>query len=131
VVNRRVVTILVGTVGSVLAALGILTHFIDFLIILGVVIPPIAGIMVTEYYLVRTWRAELERSRDGLPATEPTLIIGTLVVWLIAALVGRFVAWGIPSLNSLVVAVLLYLAFSKVGLLKPLSIQPSRFGAAS
>ena len=131
VVNRRVVTILVGTVGSVLAALGILTHFIDFLIILGVVIPPIAGIMATEYYLVRTWRAELERSRDGVPANEPTLIIGTLVVWMIAALVGHFVTWGIPSLNSLAVAVLLYLAFSKVGLLKPLSIQPSRFGAAS
>jgi cytosine permease len=54
-----------------------------------------------------------------------------LVVWLIAALVGHFVTWGIPSLNSLVVAVVLYLAFSKVGLLKPLSVQPTRFGATA
>lgn len=131
VVNRRVVTICVGTVGSVLAALGILGHFIDFLTVLGVVIPPVAGIMVTEYFVVRTWRAELDASKDGLPAREPTLIVGTLVVWLVAALVGHFVTWGIPSLNSLVVAVALYLVFSKVGLLKPLSIQPSRFGVAA
>lgn len=129
VVNRRIVTIVVGVAGSVLAALGILDHFIDFLTVLGVVIPPIAGIMVTEYFLVRTWRAELDRSADGLPATEPTLVIGTLVVWLVAAAVGYYVTWGISSLNSLVVAMVGYFVFAKVGLLKPLSIQPSRFGA--
>jgi cytosine permease len=78
---------------------------------------------------VRTWRTELERAGQNLPAQEPTLIIGTLVVWLIAALVGHFVTWGIPSLNSLAVAVLLYLVFSKIGLLKPFSVQTTRFGA--
>jgi cytosine permease len=129
VVNRRVVTIVVGVAGSVLAALGILDHFIDFLTVLGVVIPPIAGIMATEYFLVRTWRAELERSADGLPAEEPTLIVGTLVVWLLAAAVGYYVTWGISSLNSLVVAMVGYYLFAKAGLLKPLSVQPSRFGA--
>ncbi|CDO08898.1 cytosine permease [Mycolicibacterium cosmeticum] len=131
VVNRRIVTIIVGIAGSVLAALGILDHFIDFLTVLGVVIPPIAGIMATEYFLVRTWRAELDRSAAGLPAQEPTLIIGTLVVWLLAAAVGYYVTWGISSLNSLVVAMVGYFLFAKVGLLKPLSIQPSRFGAAA
>jgi cytosine permease len=131
VVNRRVVTIVVGVLGSVLAALGILDHFIDFLTVLGVVIPPVAGIMATEYFLVRTWRAELERSGSDLPATEPTLIIGTLVAWVVASLAGHYVTWGIASLNSLVVAIVLYLIFAKVGLLKPLSVLPTRFGATA
>lgn len=131
VVNRRLVTIVVGVLGSVLAALGILDHFIDFLTILGVVIPPVAGIMATEYFLVRTWRAELERSGSDLPATEPTLIIGTLVAWVVASLAGHYVTWGIASLNSLVVAIVLYLIFAKAGLLKPLSVLPTRFGATA
>lgn len=131
VVNRRAVTVIVGILGSILAALGILDHFIDFLTLLGVVIPPVAGIMVTEYFLVRTWRAELSRSAPNLPANEPTLIVGTLVVWAIATLVGYYVTWGISSLNSLVVAIALYMTFAKIGLLKPLSIQPARFGVNS
>lgn len=131
VVNRRLVTIVVGVAGSVLAALGILDHFIDFLTVLGVVIPPIAGIMAAEYFIVRTWRGELDRSTGGLPATEPTLVIGTLVVWVLAAAVGYYVTWGISSLNSLVVATVGYLLFAKTGLLKPLSIQPTRLEAAA
>jgi cytosine permease len=131
VVNRRLVTIVVGIAGSVLAALGILDHFISFLTVLGVVIPPIAGIMAAEYFIVRTWRAELERSAGGLPATEPTLIIGTLVVWVLAAAVGYFFTWGISSLNSLVVATVGYLLFAKLGLLKPLSVRETRLEAAA
>ena len=60
------------------------THFTDFLVLLGVVFPPIAGIMVAEYFVVRTHRAELEASRavDRLPATAPTWVPATLVVWV-------------------------------------------------
>ena len=53
-----------------LAAAGILGQFTDFLIVLGVAFPPIAGIMVAEYFVVRRWRRELDATRAGgtLPA---------------------------------------------------------------
>ena len=49
---RVTTTIVLGVVGSVLAAAGILGHFTEFLIILGVAFPPIAVIMVAEYFVV-------------------------------------------------------------------------------
>ncbi|MFT4043853.1 MAG: cytosine permease [Gordonia sp. (in: high G+C Gram-positive bacteria)] len=129
-IDRRIVTIVVGVAGSIAAAVGILDHFVAFLTVLGVAIPPVAAIMVVDYFIVRTWRAELDRAVGQVPSTEPTLIVGTLVVWLVAGLVGHYVQWGIPSLNSLVVAGVLYVVFAKVGLLKPLSVQPTRLTAA-
>lgn len=119
-VNRAMVTLGVGVVGSVLAAGGILERFIDFLIVLGVAFPPIAGIMVAEYFVVKRWRGDLEesRTRSALPSTAPTWVPATLVIWVGSALVGHFVAWGLPSINSLVVAFVAYVVAGKAGLVR-------------
>lgn len=120
-VNRAVVTGVLGLVGSVLAAAGILNSFVDFLIILGVVFPPVAGIMVAEYFVVKRWRADLEAARaDGgaVPETSPTWVPATVVVWLVASLSGYFIQVGLGSINSLVIAFVLYVVAGKTGLLK-------------
>ena len=116
-VNRRLVTLLVGLVGSALAAGGILDRFTDFLILLGVVFPPVSGIMIAEYFVVKCWRAELEASRriGAIPASAPVWVPATLVAWTVAALVGHFVQWGLPSVNSLVVGFALYVIAGKLG----------------
>ncbi|RCG32922.1 cytosine permease [Sphaerisporangium album] len=119
-VNRALVTLVIGVVGSVLAAAGILGGFTDFLIVLGVAFPPIAGIMVAEYFVVRTWRRELDATRasGGVPELAPRWVPATLVIWLAAALVGKFVTWGLPSINSLVVAFVLYAVAGRLGLVR-------------
>ncbi len=104
-------------------ALGILDRFADFLTILGVALPPIAGIMVAEYFLVRRWRPALDESREHgrLPATEPGWVPATLVIWVGAAVLGYWteqVQFGIPALNSLVVAGVVYLIAGKAGLVR-------------
>jgi len=115
--HRVTTTIVLGVVGSVLAAAGILSQFTEFLIILGVAFPPIAGIMVAEYFLVRRWRGELDASRaEGrLPLTAPRIVPVTLVIWLVSALVGYFVTWGIPAISSLVLSIVLYTIAGKLG----------------
>jgi len=115
--HRVSTTIVLGIAGSILAAAGILSQFTGFLIILGVVFPPIAGIMVAEYFIVRRWRGELDASRaEGrLPLTAPRLVPVTLVVWLVSALVGYFVTWGIPAISSLVLSIVLYTVAGKLG----------------
>lgn len=126
-VNRALVTLAVGVVGSVLAAAGILERFIDFLIVLGVAFPPIAGIMVAEYFVVKRWRGDLEESRlrDTLPATAPTWVPATIVIWVASALIGHFVNWGLPSINSLLVAFIAYVVAGKAGLIRGVGVSPT------
>jgi cytosine permease len=112
--NRGMVTLVIGIVGSVLGAAGILGQFSSFLSILGVAFPPIAGIMVAEYFFVKNWRRDLSAA-DELPESSPRWVPATLLIWLVAGLVGYFVQWGIPSINSVVVAFLLYLVAGKLG----------------
>ena len=126
--HRVTTTIVLGVVGSVLAAAGILGHFTDFLILLGVAFPPIAGIMIAEYFIVKQWRADLDATRalGTLPATAPRLVPATLVVWAISGAVGYFVTWGIPSITSLVLSVVLYTIAGKLGLIRGIGIAHTR-----
>ncbi|GAA5085749.1 cytosine permease [Thermocatellispora tengchongensis] len=129
-VNRGLVTLLIGVAGSVLAAAGILNSFTGFLTLLGVTFPPIAGIMIAEYFVVRTWRRDLDASRaDGsVPARAPRWVPATLVIWLVASVVGQYVTWGLPSINSLVLAFLLYVVAGKAGLIRGYGVAESADG---
>jgi cytosine permease len=94
--------------------------------VLGVAFPPIAGIMVAEYFVVKRWRPDLEATRSAgtLPATAPTWVPATIVIWVGAALIGKYVGWGLPSINSLVVGFLAYVVAGKLGLIR--SVGTSR-----
>ena len=115
-VNRAVITILVGTLGTVFSAVGILEQFVPFLIALGVIVPPIAGIMIVDYYLLRRHREQLEESAGSgaLPARQEKLNPVTLFAWAGASIVGYAVQWGIPALNSLIGAAILYYVAMKI-----------------
>ncbi|GGM04492.1 purine-cytosine permease family protein [Nakamurella endophytica] len=116
--HRVSTTLVLGVAGTVLAAVGILSNFIEFLTVLSVVFPPIAGIMVAEYFVVRRWRGDLESSRqaNALPVSAPRLVPATLIVWAISSVVGYFVTWGIPSVLSLVLSMVLYVVAGRLGL---------------
>jgi len=48
--KRKLSTLLAGTIGTALAVMGILNHFIGFLTILTTTIPPIAGVIIADYW---------------------------------------------------------------------------------
>src|SRR3954471_24765344 len=126
-INRAIATLCLCVVGSVLAAGGILESFVGFLTVLGVAFPPIAGIMVAEYFVVKRWRPELEASRAAgtLPESAPTWVPATLVIWVVAAVIGYFVSWGLPSINSLLAAFVLYVVAGKAGLVQGVGTSPT------
>lgn len=101
--NRYKYAIIVGLVGSVLGGLGIAEHFTEFLNFLGIGIPPMAGIMIADYYLIKgkTCRLSIESLRN--------YNYSAIVSWIIGGLSGYLVNWGIPSLNSLMVSFIVYL----------------------
>ncbi len=113
--NRSAVTIALGAIGTALSAAGILQHFTGFLTLLGIAFPPIAGIMVAEYYVVRRHRAELDRTRasGALPARAESLHPVTLVSWAAGAAAGYFVHAGIPALSSFLCGLVTYVVLMK------------------
>lgn len=115
-VNRTFVTIVIGVAGTLLSVMGILNHFQGFLSVLGVALPPVGGILVAEYFLVKRYKQALERSRlrNMLPATYEKWNPIALISWVSAFLVGLLIDWGIPSLNSLLTSFILYLVISKI-----------------
>jgi cytosine permease len=108
--HRGAVTIVLGIAGTALSAVGIMTHFTDFLSVLGVAVPPVGGIIVAEYWVVRRMRGPLDATRAAgtLPAASPTWVPMSLVIWVAAFCVGKFYDGGIPALNSLLTAFVLY-----------------------
>lgn len=109
-VNRTVVTIILGLIGTLFSVLGILSAFESFLVLLGVALPPVGGILTAEYFIVKRYAKELKESREKgvLPDTYEAWNPVTLVAWIAAIIVGLTVEWGIPSVNSLVAGGVLY-----------------------
>ena len=68
--SRNALVWMLGIVGTALSVIGIINYFTDFLVLLGVAIPPVAGIMVIDYFVLRRSRKTLDESRakGQLPA---------------------------------------------------------------
>ncbi|MEA9391447.1 cytosine permease [Acerihabitans sp. TG2] len=125
----KTITLVLGICGTGLSVLGILDGIQHFLILLGVVFPPIAGVMLCDYYILRTSRAILDHSRahNTLPPSTSTPAIGwnAIVACLVGTAVGVSVDCGIASLNSLLTAVMVYgvLGLAKLQLAKVQSVK--------
>lgn len=112
------ITLAIGSIGTLLAISGILEHFVSFLIALGVIFTPIAGVILVDYYILRTSRVHLDisRTKASLPDDSTTPRTGWLAIASCAAgsLAGLTFGYGIPSLNSLLVAGMVYYLMVKV-----------------
>ncbi|MEI7217243.1 cytosine permease [Pectobacterium carotovorum] len=107
------ITLVIGLIGTLLSVAGILDRFIDFLTLLGVLFPPIIGVMLVDYYILRTHKTLLATSRAAgqLPDSAQTPLIGwpAIIASTVGAIVGLAFEWGVPAFNSLLAASLLYL----------------------
>lgn len=115
-VNRGVVTALLGGIGTGFSIIGILEHFVDFLLILGVAIPPIGGILIVDYFILKRDRAALAAGRPmlSLPHSCEWINPVGILAWLAGFLAAYLIPDGIASLNSILVSGLLYFAGMKL-----------------
>ncbi|WP_437784313.1 purine-cytosine permease family protein [Sorangium sp. So ce1097] len=113
-VGRSAMTLAVGAVGTALSIAGILDHLTGFLTLLGVAFPPVAGIMVAEYYVVRRHRAALERTRSAgsLPAGAEPSSLRPLLAWGAGVAAGYLIDAGIPAINALLCGFVVHVALS-------------------
>jgi cytosine permease len=117
-ISRAQVSVVVGCAGTMLAAAGIVHQFSHFLVLLGVVFPPVAAIMVAEYFVVRRWRNEIISTRPRVPRSAPSWVPVTVVVWPASAVIGELLPFGQSSVNSLVLAFALYVCAGRLDLLR-------------
>ena len=56
--KRPISTLIAGAIGTGLAVMGILNHFIDFLMVLTTAIPPVAGVLISDYWLAKSFQKD-------------------------------------------------------------------------
>ncbi len=98
-VRDWVITLVSGVIGSLLALAGIMDHFVGFLILLGIIVPPIAGVYLVNYFLIRPTRVNVQQL-DAVPNFRWDAI-GS---WAIACALGfleRAQGWSITSVTAI------------------------------
>jgi cytosine permease len=98
-----------------LAVGGFMTHFLDFIMALSIVIPPLASIYVTDFFLVRQQRYDIDALKQASAFGWPALVswaLASAVAWMTS-----FEGWTMtsqPTLDSLLVALVAYLVLSRL-----------------
>lgn len=110
--NFTVITICLGIIGTLLALSGIINNFTFFLITLGLIFSPIAGVILVDYYILRTSREILDTTRlnGTLPGGPSTFFTGWAAITACVSGIagGWLLRYGIASFNSLIIAGVIY-----------------------
>lgn len=114
-VKKSTITLIIGIVGSVLGGLGVANYFTGWLSILGIGVPPMAGIIVADYFLIRKQNYRFKDEKQL-----PSWNVNAIVAWIIGGIVGFTISWGIASINSIIVAMIAYLILMKI---KPIHLE--------
>ncbi len=99
-------------IGTVLALVGVQNHLVDYLVLLGVFIPPLGGVIIGDY---------LARWRAGMPEGErlPALNAPNLVVYAVAsgaAWIAKEAEFGVPPVFGVLIAAAGAYAVGRAGL---------------
>jgi cytosine permease len=108
--SRAAATAALGAIGILFSICGILTHFVGFLLILGKAMPPVAGVFIVDYFILKSDRAALEASRQALalPTSCEWINPVAILAWIAGFLAVYKFPGGIPSLTSLLASAIFY-----------------------
>jgi len=93
-----------GSIATLVGVAGLADYFVLWLIILGVTIPPMAGIIIANYYVLKKGKYQSGPGTKYVGIHWPALIS-----WILSSVIGYYVKWGVASLNSLVMGFVLYI----------------------
>ena len=117
-ISRSKIVIAVGIIGTVLGAIGIANYFVGFLSTLGVLIPPIAGVIIADYFVLNRKNYNFE-----IQGTVSKIKWLAMAAWAIGIAGGVFLTIGIPSLNSLLLAFVCHFFLTKIFDRSPVAIN--------
>ncbi len=108
--DMRRTAVVLGGIGTLVAAIGVWAYFINWLNFMSIIIPPVGGILIADYFYVhRRSLAQLANLPDYRPAP--------FLTWALAAasafLVNFYVPWIPVVVWGMVIAMVLYPVLSK------------------
>jgi cytosine permease len=113
--NYRQAVLVLGVVGTAAALLGIASRLIDFLIVLGLLVPPVAGVYLADFFVFRRrdYNTAALATRPPLQwdAVIAALGSGSVVTGLHFA---GFSFTGVGALDSLLLSLLVYLPLRRL-----------------
>ncbi len=107
--TKHQIVIVTGVLATIVGAMGLADYFTTWLSLLGVGIPPVAGVIICDYYLLKGQKYEY-----GPGTKYCKWNVWAFVSMLGGAVIGFTVSWGIASINSLIVSVVLYFILMKI-----------------
>jgi len=107
-ISKRAITIILGLLGTGIATFGIFGSFMDFMGGLGVLLPPIGGVLLCDYWIVH--RLFLKKEYNFGPGTIcAKLNIAALIAFVFGVIAAyRMTATGIPAMNGIITSFVLY-----------------------
>lgn len=107
----KLTTGIAGTIGTVLAALGILDRFTAFLGIITAFVPPIAGVIIANYWIIGKGKAENFRAAAGINwAGIIAFALGAGLAYITANVVPFFIA----PINGIVASIVAYIILIRI-----------------
>ena len=103
--KKPYVVVALGLVATLSAVVGVANLFVPFLLFLGVAIPPIGGVLIADFIVVKGTAAERLVTRN--------YSVRAFLAWCAGATAGYLVPIGIPAVNSIVLAFIAYLILSR------------------
>lgn len=104
-------TVVVGVIGTAIAFLQVQDYLVNYLILLGIAIPPIGSIYIVDVLFVRRGYCD-----DSALDREPGIDIKAFIAWFIASAAGYlaseniFTILGIASMDTILIASIVYAA---------------------
>lgn len=103
------IVLLWGVVASLLGLMGIANYFIPWLNLLGIIIPPIAGVLIADYYFIQKGAYHFGPGTEYCQIAWPAF-----ASWGIGVLAGTLLPVGIPSITAIGVAFGCHIALNKL-----------------
>lgn len=99
--KRSAMTLVCGAIGTALALFGIADVFSVFLNIIAVLVPPVAGVAIADYWIMGKGKPELWKPMEGINWMG-------VISWIVGGLVTYFTTFFVPTINGIIAALLLY-----------------------
>lgn len=108
-ISKKQGVVIMGLIGIAIAAIGIQDYFVPFLLFLGTFIPPLAGVIIGDHWLVRNLIM-----KENYTFQDDTVYSELNIVALISALISGYISGyvikvGYASIVSMIIAALLYM----------------------
>lgn len=105
--KRPVITMICGAIGTLIAILGLANVLEGFISVLGSMVPPVAGVMIADYWIIGKGKPENWHPVKGFNWCG-------IIAWVLGSVVALFLSFFSPALDGIIVCAVAYVILYKL-----------------